>query len=401
MNDEQYGMLRLRPLVIEPGPTTRIDVAEAMRKGRRLRRTRIWSSFTGVFAVTGVAAVGGALALASPAPDPGPVLPPDPALPAACTAVRLPVGGASRASVTAGDPGGVYAVGTTNPDYEQGKRKVLVWRGGELVASLSPPGDQAVMYDINASGVAVGASDGFGAVPFVYRAGTVTRMKGKGSADAINDAGVVAGTHYRGHAMVPMRWAGPDAEPELLRLPDGVLEGRTRALAEDGTVVVELQGDKAPAPTALWLPDGTLQPLPGPGGRLFAGSFFRSGWLYGTLALPVTRSVPPVLSSPDENGMRRVERDQFDTRAHRYHVASGTWQELPGRAWSGPLEPGDGLNVFIGAGVLALPEPADKGPDDFFTVSFVSDDGRVAGGRSLSRRADPAHAADPIMWRCA
>jgi hypothetical protein len=40
MNDDEYGSVLLRPLDVEPAGAPLIDVARAMRDGRRTRRLR-------------------------------------------------------------------------------------------------------------------------------------------------------------------------------------------------------------------------------------------------------------------------------------------------------------------------------------------------------------------------
>lgn len=398
MNDEQYGTLRLRPLVTEPGPTTRIDVAEAMRRGRRARRIRIWSRVSGLSAVTAATAVGGALALSSPAVEPEPVLPPDPSLPAACTAVRLPMGGGSAAAATGGDPSGTYLVGTTNPDLEQGRR-VLVWRDGDLVADVAQNGTSAVMSDINASGVAVGSNTRSPFLPYVFRAGEITRLEGTGTAESINDAGQIAGTAPGAGSGpgIPVRWAAPDAQPERLMLPAGAVGGKSTDIAEDGTIAVTLFTRTYNEQGYLWLPDGSLRPLDAPraaNGRVtrFSPGYFRSGWLYGTVATFAEPGSGP--SAPPRGAYSWEERD------HRYHVASGTWQELPDGLESGVTQQNMGRDTFIGKQIFLLPEPADKYRDEGFVINFVSDDGRTAAGSSLSAVANPDQPSGALMWNC-
>jgi hypothetical protein len=387
MNDDDYGALLLRPLITEPPATTRVDVAEAMRTGRRHRRARSWFTFSGLTALTAATATGGVLALTGTDPTPKPDLPPDPVPPAACTAVRLPTGGAASAAVTGGDPTGAYLVGTTNPDAGK-ERAVLVWRDGRLTASVPLSGKLPVMSDINSSGVAVGSSPEMTYLPYVYRDGKVSRLKGIGMASVINNAGTIAGTRYDGKTAIPVRWAGPDAEPELMRLPAGTDSGKAVDITEDGTIAVTLSsGGPLVEHTYLWLPDGTVRQIePPPTGKgaanRFSASHYRFGWLYGGVVEPAQHGTAPAV--PEMGG--------FEVHAYRYHVDTETWQKMPDGL--GPL------SAFIGRKIFTYPEPAAKSPEDAFLLGYVSEDARTAGGHSFSNRANPDHPAAALMWRC-
>jgi hypothetical protein len=383
MNDDEYGALLLRPLITEPPATTRIDVAEAMRSGRRHRRARSWFTLSGLAALTAATATGGVLALTGTNPTPKPDLPPDPAIPAACIVSRLPTGGAASAAVTGGDPTGTYLVGTTNPDAGK-ERAVLVWRDGELVASVPQTGKYPVMSDINSSGVAVGSTPEMTYLPYVYRDGKVSRLKGIGTAAVINNAGTIAGTRYDGRTAIPVRWAGPDAEPELVRLPAGTDSGEAVGITEDGTIAVTVtSGGSFLEQTWLWLPDGTLKPIEAPRNTRFSAAYYRFGWLYGGLAEPVQGGT----ASP-----RPGMGEGFQTHAYRYHVDTGTWQKMPDGLAS--------LSAFIGKKIFTFPEPAPKAAEDAFLLDYVSEDARTAGGHSFSTMANPDHPSAALMWRC-
>jgi hypothetical protein len=401
MNDDDYGVRLLRPLATEPPAATRIDVTEAMRVGRRARRTRRWSIFSGLIAVIVAGTIGSALALTAPAAKPKPDLPIDPAIPTACTAIRLPTGGA-LASVTGGDPSGTYLVGTTNPDSEKPKA-VLVWRDGKLVASVPQTGRSSVMSDINASGVAVGSNTESPFLPYVYRNGRVSRLPGTGNAQAINDAGMIAGTRQISYQEIPERWAGPDAQPELMKLPPGTLGGKAEDIAEDGTITVTLLTKTYIQQAYLWFPDGTTRAIVAPkAGKgqttRFWSAYFRFGWLYGDVVTfePATAAS----SGPPRNPHEPQGGYSFNTAAYRYHVASGTWQKLPNGAAFDLTTPFVTLEAYIGRQIFTFPEPANKRADDDFQITFVSDDGRTAGGRSLSKVANPNHKDEPFMWHC-
>ncbi|MGX6607959.1 hypothetical protein ACWKSP_38420 [Micromonosporaceae bacterium Da 78-11] len=404
MNDDEYGALLLRPLATEPPVATRINVIEAMRAGRR---TRSWKKLTGLTAVVAAAATGGALALTAPAEKPAPDLPPDPAVPAACTAVRLPTGGAVSATVTGGDPSGTYLVGTTNPDAQK-DRAVLVWHDGELVATVPQTGRTPVMSDINATGVAVGSTTESPFLAYRYQDGKVTRLPGTGTAKVINNAGTIAGTASTSGLDLPARWSGPDAEPELMRLPPGTLGGQVADIDENGTVTVTLATKTYIEQSYLWFPDGTSRPIDAPkAGKgqttRFWSAYYRFGWLYGTVATfmtPGASSAGPSSSAEPSFSAEPQGAYSFETPAYRYHVASGTWQKLPEGLDQDLTTSSMGLGAFIGRAIYEFPAPTDKQQDDGFDLISVSDDGRTAGGGSLSNTADPAHPNYPLMWRC-
>lgn len=419
MNDDEYGRRLLRPLATEPPTPTRIDTVEAMRLGRRARRTRFWSRISGLTAVTAAAATGSALALTGSTGHPKPHLPPDPTIPSACTAVQLPTGGTAVATVTGGDPSGTYLVGTTNPNTEK-QRTVLVWRDGKLVASVPRTGRTPVMSDINASGVAVGSTSESPFVPYIYRDNQISRLPGTGMAQAINDAGMIAGTRQLSASKeIPVRWAGPDAQPEVMKLPDGALGGKAVDITADGTVVVRLSTRTYLEKTYLWLPDGTVRPIGAPpAGKgqttRFWAVYSRFGWLYGDMAaFESPRSFPsgqpdlPAGSPSYPTGSAQpTDPDQphgayaYNTTPYRYNVASGVWQKLP-KGEAPQMEMSFiTLQAYIGRQLFTFPAPAGSRADDGFQITFVSDDGRTAGGGSLSQRADPNHRDAPFLWHC-
>ncbi|WP_250027487.1 hypothetical protein [Paractinoplanes maris] len=393
MNDDDYVTALLRPLAGEPSGPPRIDVVKAMRDGRR-RRRRWWA--TGSLAAVAVTAVTGGVLVAArpPAPRPLPDLPPDPVVPASCTAAPLPAKSYRSAEVTAGDSSGRWLIGRAEPDVGTPSisKSHLVWHDGKLVADVVPPVGGMTMTDINASGVAVGISDSRADHPWTYRDGTFTRLKGgTGFAVAINDSGVVAGQLGRDQKEKPVRWSSPAAAPEPLAAPDGV-RAEVRDIAPDGTiagVIGDFQG-------YLWLPDGTARPIPAPhvDGKPALGFeplVFRYGWLYGTVAFPVT-------GGPGS--------EQID---YRYEPRTGTWQEVGALAMKTQVAgPGrwrfgqDNPEIYVGPRTLSLPAylPAVDAYLGSFVVEGISDDAHVVSGIAMSGPADLTLPIQPLIWRC-
>ncbi|MEU4693164.1 hypothetical protein [Actinoplanes sp. NPDC023714] len=390
MNEEEYGNLLLRPLDTGgPDGPSKVDVGRAMRDGLRVRRVRAWSS-AAVAAGVAVVITGGVLVLRPQAEEMTPALPADPTLPRACTAAALPTGRATSASVEAGDPGGTYLVGSSEP-VDGGDHDVLVWRNGELVATVAQRSPKVSMQDINASGVAVGATVAGNTIPFAYHDGEITRMKGVGNAVAINDAGVVAGdTEGAPDAARPQRWSSWDAEPEPMPLPAGMAGGEAYDITEDGTILVGLWGKQDSGPY-LWHADGSLERIlppvadPDPGKGSGVGPIaIHFGWIY-------------------------AERTRDDARSalYRYEPGSRTWQKLSDdryavqvpavqRRGGGFIQ--DDPAVYVGDRVLKLPK-LKRYDDDSFGVTFISENARVAAGSNLSGDA-AGRPVVPVIWRC-
>jgi hypothetical protein len=404
MNDEEYGTLLLRPLAGEPAGPPRIDVARAMREGRRMRRRRWWSGGGAIAAVTATAVTGGVLAATQQHDDP--VLPPDPPLPAGCTVERLPLGTVKSAELTGADATGRYQIGRGDPVYPARSTPLLVWHDGKLVAQVRKTGQQVLFRDVNAAGMAVGVSDGVPDHPYVYRNGKIGKLPGgQGTAVAINDAGTIVGALVKDDRWVPVRWAAPDAAPEELPMPAGTVFDDVRDIAEDGTIVA------ATSTTAyLWLPDGTgraVQPPPDVDGDATAGFqaiTFRHGWLYGQVMVHWTDGgtrTSGASSGPDGAPLVGVP--------FRYAVAAHSWQRLgdpmdrtqigspTGYASVGSFDP----TVFVGRQVLTLPRYAPSvAKQDSFQVTAVSDDGQIVSGYTASGYADPDRPLFPLIWRC-
>ncbi|GAA2613131.1 hypothetical protein [Paractinoplanes durhamensis] len=405
MNDDDYGTSLLEPLRGEPGGLPAIDVPKAMRDGRRMRR-RWWVGGSGLLAAASAALVGGSLLLAPATdgtPDPGPSLPPDPVVPAACTLTQLPRGGHRSVEVYGTDAAGRWQVGIVDPVSGGAQSPVVIWHDGKIVEQAVAPVKQTVLYDINASGVAVGYSQSGTHYPYVYQNGEFRRLKGgAGEASKINDDGLIVGKLFqKGGIGVPVRWRSADAEPEPLTVPPGSGRSEPKSpgakylygffdLAEDGTIL-GIQTD-IDGRSFLWMPDGTVHDIGKPPGTTgidgrFGPTALRFGWVYGRFTALTTL-----------NGHGVGSPNSPDSAMYRYEPHSGTWQKLPGAATTG----GSGPQVIIGATVVELPtDPAlVQAGQGTFDVAAVSADGRTVAGNALSNRSDPAVPFQPLIWRC-
>jgi hypothetical protein len=405
VNDDEYGGILLRPLRGDPTGPARLDVAKAMRDGRRRRRLRWWTGGSAL-AATVTALVTGSLLLQPAQQDsrPRPVLPPDPPVPTACTVDRLPLGGAPSAELSAGDPTGRWHAGFTwrlpsdsAPDRAT-NHNLLVWHDGKLITGIEGDGRGVILTDLNSSGTGVGYFD---KVPYVYRDRKVAPLKGGGGqAVAINDAGMIAGVTGPPSRPRPARWASAGAEPTRLEWPGGRDDDSIKIadIAPDGTVLGEV-GSAA----YLWLPDGKAQrlrpprassaagqPSRGPSSRaqaMFEPIGFSFGWLYTLIALP------------DDGSM--------DT--YRYDPRSDTWQKLGGWtdgaqvATAGTVHFGQDIpKIWVGQVKFTLPPhaPSVEAESDSFVIQAVSDDVQIVAGTAMSGRADPSKPFLPIIWHC-
>jgi hypothetical protein len=256
MNDDEYGILVLRPLAVEPDGLPQIDVARAMREGRRMRRLR-WAFGGGFLAAITATLVTGSLLIA-PATPHKPVLPPDPPLPKSCTLASLPTGKYKSVDTTGADPTGRWIFGMANPVADAHPQRYLIWHDGVVVNDIGMPCEQLYLRDVNSSGVIVGENK---RQPYVYRNGKLSPLKGgPGDAAGINAEGMIVGSlgdTTRSDSTVPVRWRTPNAEPERLPIPAGTyvdsqsLPSRRTARSPAGsTVPVRRQPGRPSRPAA-------------------------------------------------------------------------------------------------------------------------------------------------------
>jgi hypothetical protein len=284
-----------------------------------------------------------------------------------------------------------------------------VWRDGKLIASVPPEtGHKPFMSDINASGVAVGSNENSTA-PYFYRDKKVDRLRGAGTAVAINNAGMIAGSRIENGVQVPQRWSSPDAEPDRMPLPAGVSEATATDIDEDGTITVVANEMRENQQAYLWYADGTVQlitPPPGDNGAntSFRPGEFRSGWIYGIVSqqvaapegtgpskMKVAGTPSRAVEDPQRQPVTSLSR-QWTTATYRYDPRTGTFQELPG-------ELRKELTFHIGRKLYTFPAP-QRSAEDYFIIDFISDDARLAAGSSTSNRSNPDYQGRPLIWRC-
>nr|BFE64609.1 hypothetical protein GCM10020063_091350 [Dactylosporangium thailandense] len=271
----------------------RVDVAAAVRDGRRRRSARRAALASGIaVAVAVVVAVPAALALTrdesappgqdpptpatpypvnpntgTPGPTPGrslgglPVAKP----PSSCDVHELPAPSAAgvKTLVTAASPDGRVHFGQVY--LADNAKQVVRWRAGRP-AIVSVEGDEPQVRDVNGFGDAVGDStvDGKPAAWLLRDADdTVVWLPGgeNASASAVNDLGEVAGDRG-GH---PIVWHDIGAPPVELPLPAGATSGEVRAVDGSGTVFGSVTVG-AQQRAYAWAKDGTGRQLPLPPG---------------------------------------------------------------------------------------------------------------------------------------
>ena len=412
MNDDEYGTVLLRPLRVEPVGPPQIDVARAMREGRRMRRRR-WAFGGGFLAAIVAALVTGSLLIAPAAPH-RPVLPPDPPLPKSCTLAALPMGNYHSAEVGGGDSTGRWHFGLSNPVVNTGPQHTLVWHDGALVGDAALPSADVDLTGINSSGVIVGEANDHktGIRPYAYRNGKFSPLKGGvGQASAVNDAGTIVGRLGDDAHPIPVRWRSPDAEPERLRMPaGGTISYHHLAIAPDGTVAgavfLRAAGPATESTvTYLWLPDGTARQIPAPPAPRDTRAYlepltFRNGWLYAEQVITEKNAGLNVYAIADEQLVR-------------YDPAGGTWQRIDGDKIKGPAQfppsgrsygTGGGIRpaVFVGPAVLELPwfMPLADPEVDYARVQSISNDAHTVAGDLNRGGNDPTQPFRPIIWHC-
>lgn len=391
----------LRSLDPEPPTPSRVDIERAIAEGRR-RRARRGVGYAGVATLTVAVVVGASVAagglFTDTRPDAGSSgspptrtvprwTPPPATAPTSCALDRLPVPDGVQMALTSGaDPTGRWIVGRSYPEGD--RYQALIWHDG-VPTKVPLPGDsEELLQDVNSTGTAVGWSfDADGAVPYVYRDGTVSPLPkiGHGSAHAINDAGAIVGDSDD----APLLWPSATEEPIRLPLPSGASKGSATAIDEDGTVVGDID-DKRPY---VWFPDGTHRDLPLPtlngtqaaNGRV---STIRNGWATGLAG--ARTGTPGAMSSPApvrwnvHTGEVRV----FDELNIRPSTANA-------HGWLvGSNKEGNAL-LITDTGTVALP---DLGGDGALKVmpTTLSDDGRVISGQA----DDTTGTIRAVVWRC-
>ncbi|GAA2329276.1 hypothetical protein [Dactylosporangium salmoneum] len=411
LNEHNAGDL-LRTL---PGHSPRppaVDIARAMREGRRRRTTRratvAGAIGVAVLVVAGLPAVlltnrdnsapPAGTPTTTPASTQRPSVPPavpNAPVPTSCRAERLPENGNGQTLMTAADPTGKIFYGLTDPSG--GDQAVVRWQDGKLT-KVPVPGAYPTVSAVNANGLAAGYSGGRDQEKaFLLRDGRIVDLPRPEDIEpvGINSYGDVVG-HWIGSAHArPAVWRDLSAEPEFLPLPEGAVWGEPKAIADDGTVVgVVSFGSQQWA--YAWAPDGTPRRLavpegtpitptggPNPGPSVVA-EWARGDWASGMVAKYTDRAQPV----------------RWNLRTGKVEGLSGI--TIPGGPVNGlgwvAGETTDGHGVLLAGGKrIPLPDAYGyHGRVPANTPSFVSDDGRVVAGQSF----DTHGAYHAVLWRC-
>ncbi|WP_030438976.1 hypothetical protein [Actinoplanes subtropicus] len=372
MNDEEYGTSALTTLLVDPRPVTKVDLDQAVRDGRKIRRRRHWVAAAAVVALVAATAVGGTTmvrAARGPQPLPKPAttpVPADPTVPRSCTVGALPAGKTKSVSVVGGEPTGHWYVGTENPMALR-TTGTVIWHDGRLVAELRGR-DEIRMFAVNSAGVAVGWDK---LHPVYIRDGVEVTMKGGAQPKAINSSGVVVGegSPVDTRKSYAARWSSPDAEPQ--RLPDiGGRRAEGAYVVADNGLVIGNSSDRSAL--LLWYPDGRTKAVPVPSGAMFHPVAYRNGWIY-------------------------VEMLGLDG-GYRYAPATGVWQKLPSVVPATTSD--DNPRIYAGPQSFALPIPPDLPAGAAFDITAMSDDARHIGGFTLASMADLAFPSGAFVWSC-
>lgn len=450
MTDDDYLVQLLRLLDDEPSRPTRVDLTRAIADARRRRRVRRVASAGGAVALTVVVVaalpvtfqlihpdfgatdhpgssaasasvaspgVGGSAQplatddpVASPArtasaPPAASAVPVRLAPPAACAIEQLPVpGGHPMSLVTGADPSGWFLLGRSYPSGSTGRYSVLVWDNGKATR-VDVPGDDQSLTDATSTGTAVGRGWGEnGPTPYLVRDGRVTRLPvaGTGVAQAINEAGRIAGTR---DDRQPVIWPTADSKPVDLALPGPRWRGEAVDIDEDGTVVGVVSADDGQSEHAqIWLADGTGRLLPEPtvNGRR-AASFrplsIRHGWVTGVAGAGV--------GVGETAGQGETSTGKEGNVPVRLHLASGRFVGLPtgdgvwpqhgnAQGWVVGSTADGRATLLTDQGALALPGLKDRRGSPSNLARTVSDDGRTVAGQNDNAKGEP----QAVRWRC-
>ncbi|WP_433611545.1 hypothetical protein ACQP2P_44590 [Dactylosporangium sp. CA-139114] len=425
LNEHNAGDLFRAGLSPEPPRPPRVDVAIAMRDGRRRRAARRAALVGGIAVAAAMAvAVPAALALtrnesAPPGLDPtavasehpvnpntgtpGPTArrsleaPPFAEPPTSCTAHELPSpsSGGESTLVTAGSPNGKVHFGLLY--RADGEKQVVRWRAGQP-ALLAFEGDEPRIQSVNNNGEAVGDSlvNGTETAWLLGADDQVKRLPGgeHAHAVAINGVGEVAGSRGSdGPGGRPTVWRDTGAPPVDLPLPAGATGGQVRAMDDWGSVFGSVTFGTRELPYT-WAPDGTGRQLPLPPGTPTSPSGgpkpgpssivydARAGWAVGITGLysPTPRPV-------------------------RWNMLTNTVEVLTGLDRATAVN-GMGFtigNTAAGRGVLlaedqriVLPAILNPGKDRPNTPATISDDGRTIAGQAWR----DSNTFQAVVWNC-
>ena len=414
----------LRSLDPEPPAPSTIDISRAIAAGRK-RRRRQGAGYAGVAAVTALVVAGVAVAVSASGtnrkatPVAGPTHSGSPSAPASakpkgtftipgtpgwtapaatpptsCAIEKLAVPDKVKMALISGaDPTGHYLVGRS---YPKDGYQAVIWHDG-TPTKVNLPGDlEESLGDVNSAGTAVGWSytdtDGItGPVPYAYASGKVVKLKGvaRGSANAVNDAGAIAGDDGS-HAIV---WPSPTATAIKLPTPEGTDNAAAVAIDEDGTVVGNLD---LKVPFA-WFADGTSQALPlptyqgkkVPSARVFA---IRNGWAIGVADRVAT-------AQPGAGSAKDLLPVTWNLRTGRAQI-TGDWEmsaeDVNAQGWQIGISKGRAALV-AGGHKVALPELSHHEAGQLTNIpNAISDDGRLIAGQS----DDAGGTIHAVVWRC-
>ncbi|WP_238013400.1 hypothetical protein KZZ52_23765 [Dactylosporangium sp. AC04546] len=367
---EEHRVATLLRAAAVPGP--RVDIARAIRDGRRRRRRRQ----TAVAATTaglavGVTALGvpwlGADRAVDRVAPPLASAPVSVAAPAAlsCAAERLPmpIDGPVAVALSV-DPTGRHVLGEIGGGEEN--NHVVLWSAGSatvLPAAARHPGG------VNAAGMVVG-TDGAGA-GWLWRGGGLVAVTTPAGYDrvllyAINGRGEIAGTAWgpgeRHRAVV---WTAEHPDQYQFAAPEG---SSATGITDDGTVFGEL------------------------GARPYR-------WPGGPLALPAGVTTGTVEAVRGQWAIGTVPGEQHMILPVRWNLATGEVSRLPfGSAdavtRAGEVLATDGAPALLSAdgSVRRLPGLPSGGT---YQATGLSDDARTVVGSVFEQSR-----YSPIVWRC-
>lgn len=324
-----------------------------------------------------------------------------------CTVHELPPppGYPRQSFIQGGDPTGRYLVGQV---YRGDNQYPVIWDNG-VAKAVPMQGTEPRLHDVTATGVAVGSSlmgddAGLDGVPWVYRDGSLSRLKGfRANAMAINERETVVGRVNN----LPGVWRTATAAPEPLPLPPGSwLDGSATGINEEGYIIgwatprgpTKTKGG-GPIVALLWRPDGSVHQLALPQEYRQPTPYvqpwsIQGDWITGTLtalrggtavSLRWRISDGAVQALPDIGFARVINRLGW--------IASVS----PPRLTTGPGQTMDLPTDIPGYRGMKLPDGSYRIDAN---VSVISDDGRTLAGTLNNSEPEKPFGSIVVQWTC-
>ncbi|MFI5906185.1 hypothetical protein [Dactylosporangium sp. NPDC051541] len=362
----------LTPLrLTEDLPPSKVDIARAVRDGRRRERNRMLLA-AAACVVVGAVVIGATAFAADRRPAPPPA---DEFVLNGCEVQRLPTSGTFAAASNQ------YLAGALDGT-------ILLWSNGTLRQIEDAPQPDPTPAAVNDSGAVVGNSGDN--APWLMQDGRFTPLATppdttRVSVAAINANGFIVGTAWTPDSKARIvRWnvAHPDQVEYVTTSP---AVAYAAGIGADGTIVGRGQDAPGDFHAYAWTADGTPMPLNRANGRPAGGASAIAGdWAVGSYEDGSTwfdQGVRWNLRTGEAVDLGTFVPSGVDTTGRMFGVLMNGVDETPPAWWK------NGEVLLLP--VLSAGESA--------TVSSMSPDGQTAAGWLYRAKNDPV---TPVRWRC-